>query len=263
MGRPVVALLTDFGTANHYAGTMKGVVLGICPDVTLVDIAHDLPPHDVMAGALELAAAYRYFPAGTIFLVVVDPGVGSARRALAVEAGGYRFVGPDNGVLSAVLKETPPRKIVELTERKYARPTISKTFEGRDRFAPAAAWLAKGVALASLGRPVADLVRLDLPDPQVDDAGVSGLVISIDRFGNAITNIDRRTFEQGAPGRARVVVGAHEIARIVATYAEAPAGEPCALFGSTDRLEVAVPGGSAAERLGLGRGTAVRIARVP
>ena len=113
MARPVIALLTDFGTRDHYAGTMKGVVLGICPDVTLVDIAHDLPPHDVVTGALELAAAYRYFPSGTIFLVVVDPGVGSARRALAVEAGDYRFVGPDNGVLAAALDETPPRRLIE------------------------------------------------------------------------------------------------------------------------------------------------------
>ena len=131
MARPVVALLSDFGTADHYAGTMKAVVLGVCPDVTLVDIAHDLPAHDVMAGALQLAACYKYFPAGTVFLVVVDPGVGSARRGTAAEAGDYRFVAPDNGVLSAVFKELAPRKVVELTERKYARPTISRTFEGR------------------------------------------------------------------------------------------------------------------------------------
>ncbi len=120
--RPVIALLTDFGTRDHYAGTMKGVALGICPDATLVDITHDVPPHDVLAGALELAAAYRYFPPGTIFLAVVDPGVGSARRGIAAEAGDYRFVAPDNGVLTLVLDDTPAKKIVELTERRYARP---------------------------------------------------------------------------------------------------------------------------------------------
>jgi S-adenosylmethionine hydrolase len=261
MGRPVIALLTDFGTSNHYAGTMKGVVLGICPDVTLVDIAHDLPPHDVVAGAFELAAAYRYFPPGTIFLVVVDPGVGSARRALAAEAGEYRFVGPDNGVLSVALKDPPPRKVVELTERKYARPTISRTFEGRDRFAPAAAWLARGVALASLGRPLGDYQRLDLPDPVLTDIGVAGTVIRVDRFGNAITNIDRRTFERAATGRVRVIAGTHEIGRVVATYAEAEAGEPCALFGSTDHLEVAIAGGDASGRLGLSRGAPVTVER--
>src|SRR4029079_1833128 len=152
MARPVVALLTDFGTRDHYAGTMKGVVLGLCPDVTLVDISHDIAAHDVLGGALELAAAHRYFPAGTIFLVVVDPGVGSTRRGIAAEAGEFKFVAPDNGVLTAVFDDHAPRKVVELTERKYARPTGSRTFEGRDRFAPAAAWLAKGLELSALGR---------------------------------------------------------------------------------------------------------------
>src|SRR5712691_8208029 len=169
MARPLVALLTDFGTRDHYVGTMKGVMLGICAELTCVDISHDVPPHDVLAGALELAAAYRYFPAGTVFLVVVDPGVGSARRGIAAEAGDYRFVAPDNGVLSVVLDETPPRRVVELTERRYARPTVSRTFEGRDRFAPAAAWLAKGIELSALGRPAGALQRLDVP--QAEEAG--------------------------------------------------------------------------------------------
>src|SRR5436309_1238568 len=124
MPRPVIALLTDFGTRDHYAGTMKAVVLGICPDVTLVDISHDIPPHDTLTAALELAASYKYFSSGTIFLVVVDPGVGSGRRGLAAETGDHRFVAPDNGVLTAVFQESPPKRIVELTERRYARPTV-------------------------------------------------------------------------------------------------------------------------------------------
>src|SRR5204863_3420491 len=150
MPRPVIALLTDFGVRDHYVGTMKGVALTICPEATLVDISHEVPPHDVVAGALELAACYRYFPAGTIFLVVVDPGVGSSRRGIAVDTGEHKFVAPDNGVLTLALDEEAPRKVVELTERRYARPTVSRTFEGRDRFAPAAAWLAKGVELSAL-----------------------------------------------------------------------------------------------------------------
>jgi hypothetical protein len=262
MGRPTVALLTDFGTTNHYAGTMKGVVLGICPEVTLVDIAHDLPPHDILTGALELAASYRYFPAGTIFLVVVDPGVGSARRGLAVDAGDYRFVAPDNGVLSLVLAETPPRKVVELTERKDARPTVSRTFEGRDRFAPAAAWLAKGVTVASLGRALTDYVRLEVPQVEELDAALVGAVVTVDRFGNCITNIDRRRFERIATGPVAISAGGHAIARLVATYAEAGREDPCALFGSTEHLEIAVPGGSAAARLGLARGAVVRVDRL-
>ena len=148
--RPVVALLSDFGTRDHYAGAMKAVVLSVCPEVTLIDIGHDIEPHDVLGGALELAACYRFFPLGTVFLVVVDPGVGSSRRGLAADTGDYRFVAPDNGVLTGVFRATPPKRVVELTQRKFARATVSRTFEGRDRFAPAAGWLAKGTALKSL-----------------------------------------------------------------------------------------------------------------
>jgi len=262
MARPVVALLSDFGSSDHYAGTMKAIVLGVCPDVTLVDIAHDLPPHDVMSGALQLAACYRYFPHGTVFLVVVDPGVGSARRGIAAETTEHRFVAPDNGVLSAVFKDTPPKKVVELTERKYARATISRTFEGRDRFAPAAGWLAKGLPLASLGRGVNDYTRLELPDVVSSFDGVHGVVLYVDRFGNCITNIDRRDVEKLGQGVGlSVTAGAHAIARIVTTYDEASGTEPCALFGSTDHLEIAVKSASAAERLALGRGAPVVVTR--
>src|SRR5262245_8654644 len=260
MARPVIALLTDFGTRDHYAGTMKGVALGICPDVTLVDISHDVPPHDVLAGALELAAAYKYFPAGTIFLVVVDPGVGSARRGIAAEAGDYRFVAPDNGVLTIVLDEHPPKKVVELSERRYARATVSRTFEGRDRFAPAAAWLAKGIDLAALGRPAGATHRVDVPQPSSGDGGIEGEVLRVDRFGNLISNIDRRAFEKlGSP--LEIHVGEREISKVVSTYADAEPGALCALFGSTDHLEIAVNGGNAAETLALGRGARVRVAR--
>lgn len=260
MARPTVAFLSDFGTRDHYAGTLKAVVLSVCPEATLVDIGHEIPAHDVVAGALELAACYRYFPVGTIFLVVVDPGVGSSRRGIAADTGDYKFVAPDNGVLSAVFRESPPRKVVELTERKYARPTVSRTFEGRDRFAPAAGWLAKGVALVSLGKAIANFHIIDLPRAVVTGKELTGEVVRVDRFGNLITNIDRRTFEQFANGGTiAVTIGARDIPRIVATYAEAPAGELCALFGSTDHLEIAVNAGDAARMLGLGRGAQARV----
>jgi len=261
MARPVIALLTDFGTRDHYAGTMKGVALAICPDATLVDITHDVPAHDVQAGALELAASYRYFPAGTIFLAVVDPGVGSTRRGIAVDGGDYKFVAPDNGVLTVVLDEHPPKRVVELTERKYARPTVSRTFEGRDRFAPAAAWLAKGIEVTAMGRPAGAIVRLELPQPRVADDAVEGEVLRVDRFGNLITNIDRKTFERLSGASLDIRVGAQQVSKVVTTYADASAGEVCALFGSTDHLEIAANGASAAAELGLGRGAAVHIAR--
>lgn len=260
MARPVVAFLSDFGTRDHYAGTLKAVVLSVCQDVTLVDIGHEIPAHDVLAGALELAACYRYFPPGTIFLVVVDPGVGSARRGLAAECGDYKFVAPDNGVLSAVFRDQPPRRVVELTERKYARATVSRTFEGRDRFAPAAGWLAKGIALVSLGRSITDFQVIDLPVAVAEGGRITGQVVRVDRFGNLITNIDRRLFEQvAAAGPVAVTVGGREVARVVATYAEAPAGELCALFGSTDHLEIAVNAGDAAAALNLGRGARAEV----
>jgi S-adenosylmethionine hydrolase len=258
--RPTVALLTDFGTRDHYAGTLKGVVLSVCPETTLVDIAHDIPAHDVMAGALELAACYRYFPHGTIFLVVVDPGVGSARRGIAADIGDYKFVAPDNGVLSAVFLESPPKKVVELTERKYALPTVSRTFEGRDRFAPAAGFLAKGIALVSLGKGTANFHSIELSRPAVTTEAITGEVIRVDRFGNLITNIDRKAFEHFAAGRSIAVeVGGNDIPRVVAAYADAPPGELCALFGSTDHLEVAVNAGDAAAKLRLARGAAASV----
>jgi S-adenosyl-L-methionine hydrolase (adenosine-forming) len=261
MSRPVIALLTDFGTRDHYAGTMKGVVLGICPDATLVDISHDVPTHDVLAGALELSAACSYFPSGTIFLAVVDPGVGSSRRGIAAEAGDFRFVAPDNGVLTAVLDEHAPKRIVELTERKYARPTVSRTFEGRDRFAPAAAWLGRGIDLTALGRPAGAMHRLEIPQPLVETDHIEGEVVRVDHFGNLVTNIRRKTFETLAAGPLDIRVGRHQVPRVVSTYADAPPGEVCALFGSTDHLEIAASGASAAAALDLHRGAAVHVAR--
>jgi S-adenosylmethionine hydrolase len=262
MSRPVIALLTDFGTRDHYVGTMKGVMLGVCPDVTLVDISHDVPPHDVVAGALELAAAFRYFPTGTIFLVVVDPGVGSVRRGIAVDAADYRFVAPDNGVLTPIFEEFSPKRVVELSERRYARPTVSRTFEGRDRFGPAAAWLAKGIELQALGRPAANLCRLNIPQAQAGPQGIAGAVLRVDRFGNLITNIDRRAVEKVAGGGGvEIQIGSHRVQKLVSAYADVPDGEICALFGSTDHLEIAANGTSAAERLGLDRGAPVHVGR--
>jgi S-adenosylmethionine hydrolase len=260
--KPVIALLTDFGTRDHYAGTMKGVIAGICPDAHCIDITHDIDPHDVLAGALELSASYRFFPPGTVFLVVVDPGVGSTRRPMAAEIGGFKFVAPDNGVLTLVFREAKPKRVVELTQRKYARPTVSRTFEGRDRFAPAAAWLAKGVDLSVLGKVLTSWTMLDVPEPVVTDAEISSEVVRVDRFGNLITNLDRRAFERfAAGGPLSIRAGETIIEKVVGTYAEAAPGQACALFGSSDHLEIAVNGGSAADHLQLTRGAGVTIAR--
>jgi S-adenosylmethionine hydrolase len=257
--RPVIALLTDFGLANHYVGSMKGVIAGICRDAIVVDLTHGVPPQDIMTAAFELLAGYRAFPHGTIFVVVVDPGVGTRRRAIAARAGEYVFVGPDNGVFDLVFDELPPSLVVELTNPHYALAVISRTFEGRDRFAPAGAWLAGGVAQTELGPAVAVARRLDFPRPVFSGGGVDGEVVHVDRFGNLITNIDRRAWPGDVVDRLDVAVSGYRTVRLVSTYAEAAPGEVVALFGSTDRLEIAVTSGNAAEALGAARGLTVHV----
>ncbi len=261
MAKPIVAFLSDFGTRDHYTGVMKGVVLSICPDAVLVDVSHELPAHDIPFASLELAATYKYFPAGTIFVVVVDPGVGSTRRGIAAEVGDWKFVAPDNGVLTSVFQETPPKKVVELTERRYARPTVSRTFEGRDRFAPAGAWLAKGIQLSALGRPVADYVQIPLALPQTEAGEIHGEVVRIDRFGNVVSNIDRKLCERLAPAGEplAITIAGQPVARVVSTFSEISAGEICALYGSTDHLEFAAHASSAATALAVGVGAPVAV----
>ena len=264
MARPVIALLSDFGTADHYVGAMKGVVLGICPEATLVDITHDLPPHDVVAGALALVEAYRFFPPGTVFLAVVDPGVGSDRRGIAAEAGDFRFVGPDNGLLALVFNTAPPSLLVELTESRYARPTISSTFEGRDRFGPAAAWLATGVPMTDLGRRVSGFAALEVQAPVLRADSIVGEVMRVDRFGNLESNIDRASIDQvigEARDRAVVEIGTRQLVGIRRTYSDVPPGQLLSVFSSADYLEVSARGASAARVLGVERGAAVRVCR--
>jgi S-adenosylmethionine hydrolase len=242
---------------------MKGVALGICPDLTFVDITHEIAPQDILGAAFELSAAFTYFPAGTIFLVVVDPGVGSGRRAIAAEAGPYRFVAPDNGVVCPALDAMGRLPtVVELTEPRYARPSVSRTFEGRDRFAPAAAWLATGAGLAELGRSVTDWTRLQLPAPIPEAEGISGQVLHVDRFGNLISNLDRTLYEAFASqGSTRVIAGSGRVVPVVTTYADAASGSVCALFGSAGYLEIAVSGGNASEQLGLAQGAEITLRR--
>lgn len=262
MVRPVVALLTDFGTRDAYVAAMKGVVLSIAADATVIDLSHEVPPHDVRAGARLLFDCAPYYPAGTVFLAVVDPGVGSSRRAIAAEGGGYRWVGPDNGLFSAVFERYPPEQIVELTARTYQRPTVSRTFEGRDRFAPAAAWIARGTALSALGPAVGDYVRLEWPAAVVTPAGITGEVTAVDRFGNLISNLARADVERCvAEGPIDIAVAGAPVERLVATYDDASPGEPCALFGSTDHLEIALLGASAAAHFLAGAGTPVTVRR--
>lgn len=266
---PVVALLTDFGSQDHYVGSLKGAILSVCRDATLVDIAHEVPVHDVAAGAFALAAAWRDFPEGTIFLAVVDPGVGTARRALALQADGRLFVGPDNGILSLVAEDAAGDVVVrEISNAGMMRAEISATFHARDVFGPVAGHLATGVPLAEVGPVVADPVRLAPPPPPAGAEGEWGaLVLHVDRFGNLITNLRRRDVDAilAAVGHDRNGVVVHlggEVLPMAVTYADVAEGEACALMGSSGRLEIAVNRGSAAEALGARSGSPLRLRAV-
>jgi hypothetical protein len=263
--RPVIALLTDFGSRDHYAGAVKGAVLAVCPEATVVDITHELPRHDVAAGAFSLAAAHRAFPQGTVFVAVVDPGVGSARRALAIEAGGYRFVGPDNGIFTLILAEHPGARVREIRNARLVRPEVSNTFHARDVFAPVAAHLARGAALSEVGPAVRDPVALAQASVRrVGKSEWEAAVVDVDGFGNLTTNLSGTELAailetlDGDPTRLVVVVEG-VVLPLVRTYADVAEGEPCALIGSSGRLEIAVHRDSAARLLGAPKGAPVRL----
>ncbi len=266
--KPIVALLTDFGLQDHYVGAMKGAVLAACREATVVDIVHDLPRHDVGAGAYALAAAFRAFPGGTVFVVVVDPGVGSERRGLAIEAGGYRFVGPDNGIFGEILLEYPDARVHELTNAGLFRHEVSDTFHGRDVFAPVAGLLAQGTRIEDVGGRVPDPIVIPFPRPLKKSPGEwEGSVVHVDRFGNLTTSItatDLREVlaEVDHDPTAVVVVLRDVVLPFVRTYSEVPEGDACALIGSSRRLEIAVNRGDAACELGASQGTPVRVRTV-
>ena len=264
---PIVALISDFGTQDHYVGAMKGAVLSVCADAQLVDLVHDLPPHDVEAASFVLASAVEAFPTGTVFLAVVDPGVGTDRRALAVEKEGRRFVAPDNGLLTHVLagEGAAGSRVHAITNAGLFRYQVSSTFHGRDVFGPVAGHLARGMAIEEVGPPAADPVLLPLPAMRVrGDDEWEGEIIHVDRFGNLITNVGDADLREildrfdGDPTQVVVVVeGA--VLPLVATYGHVSEGEPCALLGSSQRLEIAIHGGNASRLLGASRGASVRI----
>ncbi len=245
----IVTLTTDFDTTDAFVGSMKGVIMSRCPEAQVVDIAHRVPAHDIRAGALRLASAARFFPAGTVHVAVVDPGVGGPRRSIAIEALGQRFVGPDNGVLSlAAPRGASGWMAVELTNRAYWLPDVSNTFHGRDVFAPVAAYLACGGELRELGEVADSIHQLRLPVPDLRGDHVVGAVIDVDRFGNLITNIRPR--QLGGRSVARVDVGGASVDGLSSAYE--PTQPLVALEDSDGWIEVAAPGGSAAAGLGVG-----------
>lgn len=250
----LLTLLTDFGTTDYYVAAVKGTVLRLAPGITLVDISHEVPPGDVETAAFLLSAAAPSFPDGTVHLAVVDPGVGGERRMLAVRTPSAWFLAPDNGLLTPFLDGALSVRSVENASLFLAGP--SRTFHGRDRFAPVAAWMARGQAEAELGPEISDPRRLPIPTPRREPDRLLGRVAHVDRYGNLVTDIPAAWL----PARpCRAEAGGHAATFRASHYAEIPAGEPALLPGSLGTLELSLNGGDLARRWGVGRGTAVEV----
>jgi S-adenosylmethionine hydrolase len=257
---PIITLTTDFGTSDHLVGTMKGVILSINPAARIVDLNHHVTPFDVLDGALSVANAYRYFPARTIHVVIVDPGVGTNRRPLLVSGEKQYFVAPDNGVLSMIF-ERESCIVRHITSEHYFLNPISPTFHGRDIFAPTAAWLSKAFQTEAFGEEITDCVRFTMPKTKAAGQTITGVVLRMDAFGNLMTNLTLEDvpLEVVESGSIKLSVGGKEIRRFAQTFALGTPGEPIAVFGSAGYLEIAVNRGSAARTLGATRGTEVTL----
>jgi S-adenosylmethionine hydrolase len=260
---PIITLTTDYGTNDHLVGVLKGVILRINPEVTIIDITHGITPYDLLDGALAIAAAYEYFPPRTIHVVIVDPGVGTSRRPLLVSGQNQYFIAPDNGVLSSVYEKEPNVAVRHLTSEHYFNQPVSKTFHGRDVFAPVAGWLSKHWQPASMGEQIEDYKKLALPKPKEADGVLKGVVLKVDGFGNLITNFRPEDLPAASMenGKIQLQVGTHPVARMVHTFASGDAGEPVAYVGSSGYVEIAVNKGNASKALGTGRGTPVLLTR--
>jgi len=259
-----IALLTDFGYRDHYVGAMKGVLATIAPAAQVIDLTHGVPPQSVIAGAIALQQSWRFFPKTTVFVAVVDPGVGTSRLPIAIDTrAGARFVGPDNGVLYLAASEAGIKRIVELRAAKYRLEDVSSTFHGRDIFAPAAAWLSRGTSIASLGPKLSHMRPLSIDPPTRRGMALEGKVIYVDGFGNLVTNIDRTTLDAFAASfrvtRLSVTITTGASMEIVQAYGDAPTGAPLATLGSFGFLEIAIRNGSAASAFELSEGASVRV----
>jgi hypothetical protein len=261
VGLRTITLLTDFGLKDGNVGVMKGVILGIAPEVNLIDLSHFIQPQNIAEAAVILARSAPYFPPGTIHLYVVDPGVGTSRRPLAARLGEHYFVGPDNGLLTPLMERAAARHeqaiFVHLDRRETWRVEVSHVFHGRDIFAPCAARLALGLPLEALGTPLSDPVRLAFPQPETTAAGWRGEVIHIDHFGNISTNLQR--WHLGAPPGIIVRLAGQAVPGLFNTFGDRPPGELIALYGSTGSLIIAQVNGSAAAFLGAHPGDPVEI----
>jgi len=259
MTKRIITLTTDFGTSDHFAGTMKGVILSIRPAAQIVDITHEVQPFEIADGAFIIAQTYRYFPKGTIHVVVVDPGVGSTRRPLLAEIAGHYFVAPDNGILSMVFGAAKA-KVWHVTNERYFLHPLSRTFHGRDVFAPVAAHLASGIRPAQFGKRVEDYLRLTFAEPVSGGKNNwAGTILKVDHFGNLATNLHIDQFADIKTRAFELKIGGQALSRLALTFTECEPGEVFVIVGSSGYLEIASNQGSAAQALGCGAGTPVAL----
>jgi S-adenosylmethionine hydrolase len=259
--RPIITLLTDFGEADYFVPAMKGAIYSLTRDVEIIDLTHQIPPHDVYSAAFNLMCCYKDFPKWTIHVAVVDPGVGSSRRPIFVMTDEYYFIGPDNGIFSYIYQKENVNRVVHLKESHYFRSPVSNTFHGRDIFAPIAAYVAKQVDWSRMGEEISDYVKFTTPAPAiVSDKQIRGHVIHVDRFGNIITNLTAAELphEKVLQG-LRVRLGKHEAARLLNNFSEAGNNELFAYFGSAGFLELAMPRQNAARLVDARRGIEVEV----
>ena len=260
MAQPIITLTTDYGTGDHLVGVMKGVILKLNPEVRIVDITHDVMPFDILDAALVIGQVYSIFPPKTIHVVVVDPGVGSARRPILVTGDQHYYVAPDNGVLSMVYEREPKVTVRHIQAEHYFLNPMSHTFHGRDVFAPVAAWLSKNWQTPSFGDEVTDYVRFTMPKPKVAGSTIKGVVLKVDNFGNLITNLTPEDVPQViSGGKFKITAGGRDIDKLSQTYSYGAPGEVVAVIGSSGFLEISVNKGNASKSLNMQRGAEVII----
>ncbi|UCE04584.1 MAG: SAM-dependent chlorinase/fluorinase [bacterium] len=252
----IITLLTDFGTTDGFVGTMKGIILSINPEAKIVDISHEIAAHDIEAGAFLLNNCYRYFPKGTIHVAIVDPGVGSERKILAVESDNYFFITPDNQILKYIFHSNETLTVVEVLNKRFFLDSVSHTFHGRDIFAPVAAHLSKGVAINQFGHEITNYDAGEIDEPIITESGIIGKIIYIDKFGNLITNITEDLISKQI---SLIKIGTTTINRLSDSYAEVYTGHPLAIIGSSGYMEIAVRNGNARKQLYLDRGEIITI----
>ena len=252
----VITLLTDFGLSDSYIGAMKGVILGIQPDVTIVDISHVIPPQNVNEAAYTLKQTYSFFPKDTVHVVIVDPGVGSGREIIGVRTDAYYFLAPDNGVLKYIFDKYPGAEVYKITNNRFFCPNVSHTFHGRDIFAPVAAHITCGVTLSELGETYSDYQSGEIRKPIVQKNTISGEIIYIDSFGNCVTNIDQDMIGGQA---IKILFGVYMLHNISTVYTDVADGEALAVIGSGGTLEISVRNGNATRKLKLKIGDAVTV----